>query len=154
MVSTPTSTSVRRIVIDTREKHPYSFDGSDRGTIRKALPAGDYSLEGFEDSIAIERKSLDDWVNTIIHNRGRFTKELAKLRDYLFAAVVIEASIHDVMTHQYKSDTTPGSVLNISNSIDMAYAPVRVVFAGSRAAGVATVLSLLTLAERRYGAQQ
>ena len=35
------------IIIDTREKHPFAF--SDRvTTIRKALPAGDYSVEGFE----------------------------------------------------------------------------------------------------------
>ena len=38
------------IVIDTREQRPYSFAEEVAGSVRKALPAGDYSVEGWETS--------------------------------------------------------------------------------------------------------
>ena len=69
------------IVIDTRENRPYSFTDKVE-TVEKALPAGDYSLQGYETQIAIERKSLDDYVQTVIHAQERFARELSLLRAY------------------------------------------------------------------------
>ena len=43
------------IVTDTREKKAYIFKGS----VQKALPAGDYSLAGHERRVAIERKKVE-----------------------------------------------------------------------------------------------
>ena len=60
------------IVIDTREQEPYSFDSRLVAAVRRALPAGDYSVEGMEERVAVERKSLDDFVSTVIHARRRF----------------------------------------------------------------------------------
>lgn len=54
-----------KIVIDTREQTPYGFAKYDAEPIRAALPTGDYSLPGFEDRVAIERKSLDDLVGCL-----------------------------------------------------------------------------------------
>ena len=46
-----------RIVIDSREKEPYTFACE----VQKAkLEAGDYSVQGFEQHVAVERKSLPD----------------------------------------------------------------------------------------------
>ena len=58
--------------------------------IRRALPAGDYSLEGRETEFAVERKSLADFVQTVIRDRERFRKELLRLKTYRRACVVIE----------------------------------------------------------------
>ncbi|MCL4552924.1 MAG: hypothetical protein M1305_05160, partial [Candidatus Marsarchaeota archaeon] len=80
------------VVIDTREQEPYTFDPGWIETIRRALPAGDYSLLGYEASIAIERKSLEDFVGTLIRGRERFRNELLKLQRYQHACVVVEAS--------------------------------------------------------------
>ncbi len=60
------------IVVDTREQEPYGFDAGRVRVIRRALPAGDYSLEGMESTVAVERKSLPDFVSTVIHSRPRF----------------------------------------------------------------------------------
>jgi DNA excision repair protein ERCC-4 len=46
------------VVVDTREQEPYGFDSESIASIRKALPAGDYSIEGFETRVAVERKSM------------------------------------------------------------------------------------------------
>lgn len=37
----------------TREHEPYTFESGCTELVRRALPAGDYSLEGHEDSVAV-----------------------------------------------------------------------------------------------------
>ena len=39
------------VVVDTREQEPYSFDSDKVSAVRKALPAGDYSLVGLEELV-------------------------------------------------------------------------------------------------------
>lgn len=70
------------VVVDTREQEPYSFDSDKVSAVRKALPAGDYSLVGLEERVAVERKSLTDFVSTVIRGRKRFHRELEKLSAY------------------------------------------------------------------------
>lgn len=97
------------IVIDTREKTPFMFRGAktdaDQGhrplsvrTVVRGLPTGDYSLEGYESQVAVERKSLADLYNTISQGRERFVRELERLDAMEYAAVVIEASWLQIIT--------------------------------------------------------
>ncbi len=104
------------IVVDSREKEPYTFD-SRCDVVRRALPAGDYSIEGFEDSVAVERKSLEDFVSTVIHNRQRFNRELQRLNKYEAACVVVESNMRDVLTGHYRSGAHPSSVFGSVLSI-------------------------------------
>lgn len=60
------------------------------------LKWGDYSLEGFQDQIAVERKTLSDLFRTVTEGRDRFVAELEALSDYAFAAVVVEAHEDDI----------------------------------------------------------
>ena len=136
-----------RIITDTREQLPYSFPNA----LRKALPAGDYSIEGLETQVAIERKSLNDLVGTLLRGRKRFARELSALQEYSFAAIVIEGSIADILSHNYKSEMAPASLLAMICTIMQKYSPVQVVFAGDRPHAYAVVSELLRLAEGRYG---
>jgi len=104
------------IVIDTREKMPLTFS---RGIkiVRKKLVAGDYSLEGLEDKVAFERKTLDDFVATLLQRQTQFKKELAKLRQYDLAAVFVEGNSKDISLHNYKSAMHPNSVFGAANAI-------------------------------------
>ena len=70
-----------KVIIDTREQLPYSFDDEKVEAVPKKLGAGDYSLEGYEDRVAVERKTMDDFVNSVVHGRKRFYKELRKLAE-------------------------------------------------------------------------
>jgi ERCC4-type nuclease len=90
------------VVIDMREQLPFSFHelraDAKAGRLplavrvtHRTLAAGDYSIEGFEDRVAIERKSLADLFATLSKGRGRFQRELDRLAKCDFAAVVIEA---------------------------------------------------------------
>ncbi len=54
-----------RIVIDSREQQPYTFACE---VVKAKLDAGDYSVVGFEQRVAVERKSLRDFVGTVIHD--------------------------------------------------------------------------------------
>lgn len=103
-----------RIVVDTREKEEYVFT---HPVVHKKLPAGDYSIETMEDRIVIERKSLEDFVQTVIRGRERFKKELLKLQGCDFACVVVEASLMDVLNGSFRSDAHPKSVLGSALSI-------------------------------------
>lgn len=103
------------IIIDTREQNPYSFEGFACKKI--ALPAGDYSLLGYENSIAVERKSLDDFVQTVIHSQTRFSNELNKLGQYFAAIIVVEGTEQNILDHKYKSKAHPNSILALAKSI-------------------------------------
>jgi DNA excision repair protein ERCC-4 len=105
------------VVVDTRESRPYLFDSSVVEVRRAALAAGDYSLVGSETRVAIERKSLDDFVNTLIHARDRFRAELDILQTYDYAAIVIEANVDDLLAGRYESDAAPAALFGIWCSI-------------------------------------
>lgn len=102
------------VIIDSREQHPYSFNGFETGPKDKrkvfivpvdtdGLKTGDYSIKGLESRVAIERKSKADLYGTIgsavidyaeskAWDNGRFVKELLRLNEMDYGAVVIEAS--------------------------------------------------------------
>jgi len=109
------------VVVDTREQEPYSFDPERVEVVRRALPAGDYSLQGMEHLVAVERKSLDDFVQTVIHSRERFKKELIELQKCSSACVVVEASFQDVLSGVYTSGAHPNSVIGSALSIIVDY---------------------------------
>jgi|ETNvirnome_2_300_1030623.scaffolds.fasta_scaffold00052_43 ERCC4-type nuclease len=76
------------IIIDTREQKPLW----NKNVVVKKLDVGDYSIEGFEDKIAIERKSLGDLFGTLGGGHKRFKKELERSKSYDYFAIVIEGS--------------------------------------------------------------
>ena len=131
------------IVIDTREQRGYTF-ASDRigGVVHTALPAGDYSLQGYETQIAIERKSLDDYVQTVVHAQERFARELSLLRAYPRAWIVVEATLDDVLQGRYASRAHPQSVLGLTAALMTRYG-IPVLFASDRPSAIALVETLL-----------
>ena len=119
------------LVIDTREQEPYAFHPERAAVVRRALPAGDYSLEGLEVRVAVERKSLDDLVRTVIQDRERFRRELLTLSGYEAACVVVEAALSDILAKRYRAAAHPSSVLGAVVSIILDYR-VPVFFCGDR----------------------
>jgi DNA excision repair protein ERCC-4 len=139
------------IVIDTREQEPYSFDLRLVAAVRRALPAGDYSVEGLEDRVAVERKTLDDFVSTVIHARQRFRQELRKLAEYRAASVVVEAGVADILLQRYRGEAHPNAVIGNALSIILDFG-VPVFFCGNRQAACQFVQAYLLAAHARWGA--
>ena len=119
------------IVIDTREQQPYAFDPARFSVERRALPAGDYSLVGSEERVAVERKSLADFAQTVIRARRRFHEELRKLAGHEFACIVVEGSMRDVLDGAYGTGAHPNSVFGAAISLCVDWR-VPVYFCGDR----------------------
>ena len=105
------------IIVDTREIQPYTFASPDITVIRRALPNGDYSLDSYDYELAVERKSLPDLVQTVIHDRERFRRELRALQSYRGACIVVEGSLLDVVEGDYPGGAAPNSVFGSVVSI-------------------------------------
>jgi len=103
------------IVIDTREQegHGYTFTRFPnwiKGTIRRTLKTGDYSVEGYEKEITMERKSLEDLVSTLTTNRETFIKECERMADFRRKVIVIESTLARLKSPYSYSDAHPNSV--------------------------------------------
>jgi ERCC4-type nuclease len=139
------------IIIDTREQEPYSFEPRLAAAVRRALPAGDYSVEGLEGRVAVERKTLDDFVSTVIHARQRFRDELRKLAEYRAACVVVEAGVSDILLKRYRGEAHPNAVVGNALSIILDFG-VPVFFCQNRQAACQFVQAYLLAAHSRWGA--
>ncbi|NCD22612.1 MAG: hypothetical protein EOL90_06720 [Spartobacteria bacterium] len=96
-----------QVVVDSREQCPFRFEGFNAVVEVAGLEAGDYSLQGFERRVAIERKSLPDLVACLGVERERFARELSRLRGYDCAAVVVEASADDLRAGHFRAKLNP-----------------------------------------------
>lgn len=86
-----------KIVVDTREKNPIPF----KEMINKKLDVGDYSIEGYEKLISIERKSPTDLFGTLGKGHKRFKKELSKSQDLEYFAIIIEGCYSHILNKQF-----------------------------------------------------
>jgi len=97
-----------RIIIDTREQRPYTFECE---TVNAALPAGDYSVEGWENKVAVERKSLADFARTVIHEMDRFRSELMLLAICVQSCIVVEADLDELLRGRLEVRGDPHSIM-------------------------------------------
>jgi ERCC4-type nuclease len=146
--TSPSSEAGVVIVVDTREQEPYAFEPARVAVVRRALPAGDYSLAGYEASVAAERKSLEDYVASVVSAPARFARELRALAEYDLACVVVEATLDDVLAHRYRSGAHPSAVLGATLSIIVDHG-VPVFFCGDRQLACRFVEGLLCRYHRK-----
>jgi len=121
------------VAIDNREQLAYSFKGYDCTMEATTLNVGDYSITGFTDKIAVERKSLDDLLGCLTSGRERFEKELARARSLDRFCVIVEASFEDLAKGLYRSQMKPHSACQSIIAWQIRYG-TPFVFAGSRKA--------------------
>src|SRR6202045_1154648 len=68
-------------IVDTREQNPLSFRRFKGWFARieyRALPLGDYSVVGMENSCVVERKDLADLIQSFTTNRSVFINRLRR----------------------------------------------------------------------------
>jgi len=95
------------VVVDTREKAAYTFKEFDNcsGMIRKKLDTGDYSIEGLENVVCIERKAtVTEIANNITDTTHRFDREIQRMSFYEHKFIVCEFSIDDLIKFPEGSD--------------------------------------------------
>jgi len=128
------------IAIDSREKKPYTFKGYNSKIV--TLKTGDYSIIGMENILSIERKSKQDAYQSLGQGRARFRKELIRLSELKYAAIVIESTMKDFMVKPQYTRMNPKSVVNSILAWSVRY-NVCVFFADDRIYGEAIVRQLL-----------
>lgn len=102
------------VCVDSREQAGWHFNGVTRRVSSSGpnlplivplltnvtLKSGDYSIRGLESRITIERKSRGDWFSSISAERERFEREMQRLSEFDYAAVVVEADWRGLDEHQ------------------------------------------------------
>jgi ERCC4-type nuclease len=109
------------VIIDTREKNPFVFTGHTNwiaGTVRRKLDAGDYSVEGMEALLSLERKSLSDLITTLMQCRRTFFKECERLVKCRWRAILVEASYEDIKSPYDDELCTLASPNAVSGTLD------------------------------------
>ena len=89
------------IIIDTREQQPWSFDHYSKANIK--LDAGDYSIQGLQHLLGIERKKS---VNEIANNitEPRFKDAIARLAELKYSFLLLEFDIENILNYPIGSN--------------------------------------------------
>ena len=111
------------VLVDSREQAPLIIESYPVQVV--GLPVGDYGIAGFSDwdnpQFVCERKSLNDLVGSLTSGRKRFWRELHKLRQFRFSAILIEGQRADVEQQTYRSNATPQSILASLDAISVRF---------------------------------
>lgn len=110
-----------RILIDTREQLPLDFARYEVDVERATLATADYSLQGLETIVGVERKSESDLLGSLTQGRDRFERELARLRSYQLRAVVCETSWLRLAHGEYRSRMSPHACLQSIIGLSLRY---------------------------------
>lgn len=137
-----------KVIVDTREKTPWEFEESElcEGTVRNGLKTGDYSIEGFEGVLSIERKrNVAEIAGNIIEER--FDRELERLNEFPYAYLILEFTADDVLAYPYGSGLPPKlyNKVKLSGNFIMSkllgymfkYPNIKVIFAGTQGKRIA-----------------
>ena len=121
------------IITDTRENCGYLFKNKEAEAkiVMKKLDVGDYSLEGYENEIVIERKRINELFGNFAGDRERFMREVERMEKIPYKFLLIEGSFRDLV----EMKKLPGKVsikLVVATLISlMIKHNIKVVFAGS-----------------------
>jgi len=114
------------VLVNTREKDPLplrenhpNWIGAER---RETLKTGDYSIEGMEGLLALERKSLADLVACTVTYRKRFLAACARLSGFPWKAILVEATFEDIRAgierFDIPSDVHPNAICGTLDAIE------------------------------------
>jgi ERCC4-type nuclease len=137
------------VIVDTREQQPWSFQHN--ATASRKLDTGDYSIEGLENILCIERKkSVSEIANNITEKR--FKDVLTRMMDYKYAFILFEFNVDDILRFPIGS-TVPRKMWDkikisagfiMKNIIEMqVYFGVRTIFCGSAENAEKIAISLM-----------
>lgn len=136
------------IIVDSREQRPWEFEDIKDICERGTLKTGDYSLKGYEDCIAVERKSIADFTGSIGRNRKRFAAEMERASKIKHFCVIVEGSWFDLFTGNYRSRLLPQSAVGSAIGI-MARYGIPVIMAETRKQAEQLCVKFLRLALMR-----
>ncbi len=146
------------VLVDTKELHPYEFQGLVRiaGTIREPLSAGDYAIAEAPDIFRIERRRVDEF-NTIFSNpsdnRPRFLRELEPLLAFPHRFLVIEGTIQYSKGGGRLGQYHKNGLLDFIDALTARYG-IKIIYTDSREEAEERVANLAAMHYAYYYAEQ
>lgn len=143
------------VLVDTREQRAYTFrqlaDVTRKGTVSLrvpvrlcTIPAGDYSIDGYAAQIAVERKTLPDFLGSFGGNRDCEERKLAKLAALPVAWYVLEFTYGQLLfEHVPHSRVNRKAMSRSIMAYQVQYPTVHWFFAGERAVAESLTYRLL-----------
>lgn len=139
------------ILCDTREQNELQFDKKIK-VVKSALNFGDYSTSSAHfNNLFIERKSLNDAVNTLSKGYDRFRRELDRSREFEARAVILcEENFNNIFSigytpHTKKIKATPDFILHRMREIMNDYSNTQFLFVDGRKEAAEILVKLLLL---------
>jgi len=107
------------IVRDTREQTGL-FTKPPKGLliVRDTLKLGDYSIRGFEQSIAVERKNIDDLWTSLTVNAKDFKRKMVELSAYERRWILIDGLESEYLSHRVDRKIYPNQIRQALASIE------------------------------------
>lgn len=150
------------VVKDTREQQGYHFGpySTCAGMIERKLDTGDYSIEGLEDQICIERKASPEELGVNLgQKKYAFMNEIARMKSFEHKFIVLEFSAEDLINFpdNSKIPAEKKKTLKITGKYIMKclmefqlYDNIHVLFCGDKHNAFLTVSSLLKRINEKY----
>lgn len=144
------------IIVDTREQHPWSFD--DHLVANKKLDTGDYSIEGMENLLCIERKNgIAEIANNM--TESRFVDVIERMKSYKHSYILIECDYDQMMHYPIGSDVpkrlwkqikiSPAFIMKFLTELSV-YHGIHVIFCGNPSWAEKTALSIMKRVHKLY----
>ncbi|HMF85732.1 MAG TPA: DnaJ domain-containing protein [Nitrospiraceae bacterium] len=146
------------MLVDTHEHLPYEFQGLVRiaGTIRQALPAGDYAIAEAPEIFCVERRRVEEF-NTIFSNpsdnRPRFLQELEPLLAFPHRFLVIEGTIQYSKTGGRLGQYHKNGMMDFLDSLTARFG-IKIVHSDGREEAEERVANLAVMHYAYYFAEQ
>lgn len=137
------------IIIDTREQQPWEFN--DFAVANRKLDTGDYSIEGLEDILCIERKkNISEIANNI--TESRFKDVIDRMSKFKYSFLLIECDYSQLMNYPIGSEVpkkmwnkikiSPAFILKVLTELSVIH-NIHVMFCGCPSWAEKTALSIM-----------
>ena len=150
------------VVKDTREQEGYFFNefNTCKGMVERKLDTGDYTIDGLEDKICIERKGcIEELAVNLGQKKHAFLNEIDRMKTYDHKFLILEFSLEDLLKFPDESripNKNKGS-LKITGKYILKclmefqiYDGIQVVFCGNKHNAFLLVSSLLKRLNEKY----
>lgn len=125
------------IIVDTREQKPWAL--KHHAIANKKLDTGDYSVEGLENLLCIERKhSISEFVNNMTEKR--FIDVLERMSKHKYSYIIMEFNFDAIINFPVGSDIpkhiwknlriNPAYIIKYISDIQVKY-NIKILFCGS-----------------------
>lgn len=120
------------IIQDSQEKIPFDFSFYNVEVEVKKIPTADYTVQGFEDIVLVERKaSVDEIAANFTFKKDAWWREMKRMSEAKFKYVICEFPFQDVLDYPKSSKASHKIKMNgivISQSINKCIANYGVEF--------------------------